>query len=719
MVLNIITLAACVVLILIFRRLDRSNLKLIKLKRYSDKIQKDFKKLTENEGRRLDDATIEMDILLKKAAAVSVGLKESIIDIEGKLKGLSIEKSNLKKVEEDLRVVSQAARDVNQQIEFISATRESFSEVTKRIGVLNENIANLDSSTAAIIESFNNKVRERSRELTAEISLQTGKLKESTRDIEERLRDFALILEDTRDKNAAETRAEIEQMGIKIQNLNAIFSDLENTAFSEVKNFSDRLKKDIQATYDKLDADIERAYGRLKSVEANIDDSKAKLITTFEEEVNKIRTELDNLSIHAISKKDDIVKAARAEAEEIKTKIDDFSGKYNELETKLVATAEDKMGRLIDEYRSIETRFESLSDKLTAFEEQFGLSLNSQMDKTKTEFAAMEKRLADIRAEILDYEEKQKVFSRTDQLIDKVDKSVEQFNRVIKDSKEEARNLERFIGDLGKLKEIRKEVEREIKIFQARREKVASFEGEIKTLLDTTDFVTHKVQSLEERMGSIDQVNGRIDALARTHASEARINELQEYETSIAKNLESVHKADLLIQAIDGQIKSFQKTMDRGDKRIDKMNQYLQSIEEKTLILKTKEQEIRDVKDKFTELDSLSEHMEKRIDQINAMFQKIESMRSDVDETDSRLKTMFTETDRKMRQLADFLHAVESAGPIAKQMKGELPIDKSINEGMVRTVRELSRKGWSSNEIAKKLLIDENSIRFIINTTSM
>ncbi|HPU87139.1 MAG TPA: hypothetical protein PL088_02025, partial [Spirochaetota bacterium] len=208
MVLNIITLAACVVLILIFRRLDRSNLKLIKLKRYSDKIQKDFKKLTENEGRRLDDATIEMDILLKKAAAVSVGLKESIIDIEGKLKGLSIEKSNLKKVEEDLRVVSQAARDVNQQIEFISATRESFSEVTKRIGVLNENIANLDSSTAAIIESFNNKVRERSRELTAEISLQTGKLKESTRDIEERLRDFALILEDTRDKNAAETRAE-------------------------------------------------------------------------------------------------------------------------------------------------------------------------------------------------------------------------------------------------------------------------------------------------------------------------------------------------------------------------------------------------------------------------------------------------------------------------------------------------------------------------------
>ena len=29
---------------------------------------------------------------------------------------------------------------------------------------------------------------------------------------------------------------------------------------------------------------------------------------------------------------------------------------------------------------------------------------------------------------------------------------------------------------------------------------------------------------------------------------------------------------------------------------------------------------------------------------------------------------------------------------------------------MIKTVRELSSKGWSSNEISKKLLIDEHAI---------
>jgi orotate phosphoribosyltransferase-like protein len=43
---------------------------------------------------------------------------------------------------------------------------------------------------------------------------------------------------------------------------------------------------------------------------------------------------------------------------------------------------------------------------------------------------------------------------------------------------------------------------------------------------------------------------------------------------------------------------------------------------------------------------------------------------------------------------------------------------RGINDGMVRTVRELSSKGWSSGEISKKLMLDENSVRLIINTAT-
>jgi len=80
---------------------------------------------------------------------------------------------------------------------------------------------------------------------------------------------------------------------------------------------------------------------------------------------------------------------------------------------------------------------------------------------------------------------------------------------------------------------------------------------------------------------------------------------------------------------------------------------------------------------------------------------------------------MFDETDRKMKQFADFLQAVDNNSPIARQIKGDVNLGKNVNDGTIKVVRELSGKGWSSNEIAKKLMMDENSVRFIVNTTSL
>jgi chromosome segregation ATPase len=200
---------------------------------------------------------------------------------------------------------------------------------------------------------------------------------------------------------------------------------------------------------------------------------------------------------------------------------------------------------------------------------------------------------------------------------------------------------------------------------------------------------------------------------------EARIAELHEYEDTISKNLESIQKTDLIIKSIDSRIAAFKNNTERSDKRVQKLIEYLQSIEENTLILKSREQEIKDVKDKFNELDGLTRHIEKRIDQIHAMFQKTESMREEIDDTDDRLKRMFDETDKKIKQFADILHSVEENNLISRQIKADYNLGKNINEGMIKAVRELSNKGWTSDEISQKLLIDENSVRFIINTSSL
>ncbi len=129
---NIVTLLSCLLMLLAFRRLDRSNLKMIKLKRFSSKIFNDFRKLADTESRRFNDATIEMDLLVRKAGGLSTSLRESVSEIENRIKGLDIEKSSLKKVEDDLKIVSQAAREVNKQIEFIAASRAGSATWPKR-----------------------------------------------------------------------------------------------------------------------------------------------------------------------------------------------------------------------------------------------------------------------------------------------------------------------------------------------------------------------------------------------------------------------------------------------------------------------------------------------------------------------------------------------------------------------------------------------------------
>ena len=71
MIVNIITCVVCLVMLILFRKLDRTNMKMAKLRRYSSRLFDEFKKLAETENRRFSDATIEMDILIKKSNALA------------------------------------------------------------------------------------------------------------------------------------------------------------------------------------------------------------------------------------------------------------------------------------------------------------------------------------------------------------------------------------------------------------------------------------------------------------------------------------------------------------------------------------------------------------------------------------------------------------------------------------------------------------------------
>jgi DNA repair exonuclease SbcCD ATPase subunit len=760
MVLNIITMAVCFIMLIVFRRVDKSNMRMAKLRRYSTRIFDDFKKMADKESRKFNDATIEMDILIKKSNSLTKNLQSSLGEIERKLQGLDVEKTNLKKVEDDLKIVSHAARDVNDQIKFIAETKREFTDITKNMNSISDSMKKLKNQNSDMIQDFNSKIKHKSTELTEVFKKDINKLKEgyitnedrmlkesenrilgftekymeSLKDLEEKLQDTGdMVLNSFKNKvdSAAKTVEGAQSLNKQVTDLKDVLDNLEEKVFADIKDKTSELKTEIDNSlsefnanktdlFKKVDIDVSRIQEKVTLVENNVNESKNKLIKTFENEVDKVRTELDNLSIHAISKKDDIVQAARREAEEITKKIDNFEEKYTKLESQIVSTADEKMESLDNEYNSIESRFERFIEQMDEQESRLGKAVSEEMGTIKNEFSTMEERLGEIKSEIVAYEERSRIFSRTDEMMAMMDKSIEEYNRMLAAVNSEKNVLEKFFEDVEHVKEIKKSYEKELRAYQSQKDKIVDIESEIKGLMEFSDVLISKFDTLREHSANVEIVNTKIDALSESYNDlESRIQELQEYENIIAKSIDSVNRSDVLIKTIEGKIKSVQSIVDRSDKRVEKLGQHLQEIEENTLILKSREGDIQEVKDRFGELEGLSVHIEKRIDQIYAMFQKVETLRKEVDQTDDRLQKMYQETDKKMKQFADFIQVVDNNNPILKQVNKDIDTNKNLNDNVIKTVRDLSSKGWSSDEISRKLLIDENSVRFIINTTSM
>ncbi len=713
MILNILTLAACFLMLVLFRRFDRANLKMAKLRRYSSRVFDDFKKMTEKESRKFQDATIEIDILIKKSGALAKNMSESIREIENRLQGLDVEKSNLKRVEEDIKIISSAAKDVNKQIQFIATAKDNFTDIAKKVTFLSENVDNLNGQLTHMAGNFEDKLRVRSREITEEFYMQSENLRN---EFETKVGDTTdTLIENFKIKIAPLIRnvESSDTLHTQIAGMKDTFAAMENNFFDQFTQKSRDLKIEVTDNIDKLTL-------KLKNVELNIEESKGKLVSTFENEVDKVRTELDNLSIHAVSKKDEIVQAARREAEGIRKKIEDFEDKFIELENRIIDTAEEKISSIDSDYQSIELRLTTMLGRLKDEETQFARRAADQSDILQKSFGDLEGRLGEIRSEIVRYEQNNDIFGKTDQLMKKVNEAVAQLNRVLDDAQKESRELEKFVADIDQIKELKKSADKEIRTYYAKKEKLADIESEVRNLMEVNDLVVSKSDKLLESVSRVDAVNSRIDALSETYnVVEKRINELHQYEDIISRNLDSVNKSDIIIQTIDSRLQSFEKVVDRSDKRIEKIGSHLKRVEEETLILKTKENDIRDLRDRLNELDGLSDHMEERVKQIHAMFTKVETIRKEIDLTDNRLQSMFHQTDMKMREFSDFIQAVDNNNPILKQVKGDVKMmpGKNLSDNIVKTVRELSTKGWDPEAISKKLMVDENSVRFIINTT--
>ena len=645
--LNIATLALCVGILLFFRKIDKSGIGITRLRGYSERRFDEFKRLADSEQRKLKDAAIEMDILEKKYNTLKENLSFSIKEAETRLYTINTEKDNLKRIEENIRVISNAAKDVDRQMEFIGIARKEMGSTADRILTLQQALATANNESGVLLEGFKTKLREHSKELSDGF--------------------LSVINKHTSELNENEDR---------IHELKLTLSDLENSAFAAIKEKSDDMKDNIERAVEefsslkndfssRLGDDVEKIYEKLRNVEITVEASKSNIIESFQNEVNKSRQEIDNINILAIAKKDEVIKSAR------------------------------------NEYQTALSKLETMSEKI------------------KDEFSATERNLNFIKDEIFEYEQKNKIFERTDSLTENVEEAVERLSGILEKSQKEYGEISKFMEDSEVFTEVRKSVEKEIRDYQARKAKLETIEGNIQNLMEVSDVALNRMDTINNNISKIDFVNARIDALGSSYSNlDSRIEELREHENLINRNIEAANKSELLIKSVDIKVQNFQKAVDGSEKKAERLGKQLQDVESKTYELKNRMREFEEINNKLDEIDSMRELMEQHVKQINSMFSKVTNLRDNIDETDERLQKMYMQANEKMKEFATFIQAVPDS-LISKQINNEAPSVKNINENLIKTVRELSDMGWEANDIARRMMIDENTVRLIINTDKL
>ena len=604
----------------------------------------------------------------------------------------------------------------------------------KKADQISGQITKINKESGALLQSFNEKIRERSRELSDELSIQVTKLRDQVMEKEGKITDEARSKVDALVRNFSASLVSLENSVTEtgnaiLDNVRMKISEVESSVdqVSARIDETDERAKDIFLSIKKTESDLSGISDKVRGIEEAIGDSRSKLITSFDEERTKIHAEMDQLSLHAISKKDEIVSAARRESEKICEKVDSMlvevqgaERKYSQLMEK-IADAEAGINNAIDSHiESVKDEFKAMDQKSVSAKSEISEMIAAQNAKVREEFSRLEERLTSIRSEIVSYEEKNRIFSRNDELVKQVDASVRQYTSILDESKERARLLDEFMKGADDFRELKRDIEKELKIYQVKKENLQNVEAEIKGLFNLADQVKNKAEMLESNASKIDQVDARIKAQTEAYISlEKRISELTEYEATIENSIQSINSIEAYVKAFEGRVKSFENTIQQSEKRANKMKDYLAKIEENTITLRARESDIMQVMDRFQELDTLQEHMEKRIDQISAMMKRVESIRMEVEQTDSRLQSISNEADRKIKQFSDIVQSVPSDSPtpsITKQMKGSPVLSKGINDNTVKMIRDLANKGWEPDDIARKMMIEENTVRLIVNT---
>ncbi len=511
---------------LLLRKWDRTSYRLSQIKRLGDMQAGELDKVASEQVRLIKDATLEFELMLRQSRQLQGEIKSGLETYQARINDLQNDREVIENISARLADISGSAQSVGIHVERLDLGLE-------RLGLAQKEMSQIQDALDELTERVNHKEREADTLLNETVARLVDEAENRTGELVRQVRSsFEVLQEDGRGivEKITEGARETDMLGDRITALN---SRLEEKWMLETSRIDEKF------------AGFERKMDdRIRGMEQGLTSIRHTAVESLQNEVNRIRTDLDNFNLEAIAKRDEILNESKRMLEGMGDQIAMFQEKSLAAENKLLRLAEDqkhivreKLETYDAQWREMEkSRLLELNQKMAVMEQSVDTMRQQQHSTIEQETFQSREALRAYLQELRGTTENEAA-----QVRENFRQLAREEERKLAATREDLEELRDQIAVLGQEAKVamRGETEHGIHILQesrrAEEEHLARSRQEIQAIKDD---LLDRLDDLDNRIRDIGRTRQKIDE----HA-EKSLGEIRETHRKALNDLEKRHTA--------------------------------------------------------------------------------------------------------------------------------------------------------------------------------
>lgn len=317
---NIITLCICLVLVILFRQLDKGNRSIEKVKKFGDKLKDDLEAFIKERTAKLEESSISLDVQQAKAVAAVKRLESIREDLETR--------------EADLLARTKAVDDFGKQIATYDSTIRQLSEMTalaqenlskiraesdfadslgKKLMAAEKDLSSISAAIPAMQETFRAENRASLESIQADTLARVSKtVDELGRDVETARQKASAILGETAERMNDLYQKSFAEASRRADTLeDAAFAKLKDQAAERLAKYKEQIEEKTAALHELTKERVQETQQLAKGFKADWQAEADEYLEATRAEIRQLQADYDT----ALSSVEDRLKSAESLAE--------------------------------------------------------------------------------------------------------------------------------------------------------------------------------------------------------------------------------------------------------------------------------------------------------------------------------------------------------------------------------------------------------------------